>query len=151
MCIYLVKVYLHDHNSFIGIVNFCQLNLYRSRARGKLSRSPPLSAPLVTAVTSNPVYSWPLWYRSSLWRWLSFMTDVRYNSWTRITWVVSVRVGWGSGGRIFSGVILSAYNFSSCCYGCSSCSRSSVPPYSLSVLKNIFSALVLSTYLSRIH
>ena len=51
------------------------------------------------------------------------MTDVTYSVWTRITWVVSVRVGWGSDGRIFSVIILSACNFSSCCCGCFSCSR----------------------------
>ena len=46
MFIYLVKVYLYDHNSFIGIVNFSQLNIYRWGAPGKLPRS-PLSAPLL--------------------------------------------------------------------------------------------------------
>ena len=34
-----------------------------------------------------PSYPWSLWYRSSLWRWLSFKTDVKYSCW--ITWVVS--------------------------------------------------------------
>ena len=77
----------------------------------------------VTAVTSYSVHPWPLWNWSSLWRWLSFMADVTYSFWTRTTWVVSVRVRWGSSGRIFSGIILSACNFGSCCCGCSFCSR----------------------------
>ena len=88
--------------------------------------STDLIEPPGTVVTPYPVYPLPLWYRSSLWRWLSFKPDIRYSFWTRITWVVSVGVVWGSGGRIFSGIILSACNFGSYCRGYSSWVRLSI-------------------------
>ena len=83
-----------------------------------------MKEPSVTSITSYTVYPWPYWYWLSLWMWLALITDVIYSFSTSLIWVVSVRIRW-SGGRIFSGIILSACNFGSCCCGCSSCSRSS--------------------------
>ena len=52
MFIYLVKVYLYDHNSFIGIVNFCQLNISLGDP-GEITPFPPLSAPLKVEPNSS--------------------------------------------------------------------------------------------------